>query len=252
MADLTTPSPTSPQPSPDREAAIEHLLLAGLDHYFAGRLDQAIHLWTRILFLDRGHVRARAYIERARLAVAEGQRAIEEQQWTGAAAPTVARPSVPLLAAPPVESPDEAPAVVSRAPDSAERAAPRRVTESVWPHVALTVVSLVLLCAAAFIASEGDTVSRWMLAPPSESSAAEPVNIADPLPVPDTSRMLLERARALFARGHVREALDVLDAIRFNDVAKSESDALRGELQRALLDAGGFPSAVGGARTTTR
>lgn len=251
MADLTTPTPVSPQPSPDREAAIEQLLLAGLDHYFAGRLEQAIHLWTRILFLDRGHVRARAYIERARLAVAEGQRALEERQWIGAAAPVTVRPPAPPKGPPPYESPDEPLATRGRPPEPAARP-PRRVTESVWPHVALTAVSLVLLGAAAFIASEGDTVSRWMLAPPSESSAVEPANIADPLPVPDTSRMLLERARALFARGRVREALDVLETIRFNDVAKSESDTLRGELQRALLDAGGFPSPSGGQRTTTR
>ena len=38
--------------------------------------EQAIHVWTRVLFLDRGHARARAYIERARSALAERQRAV--------------------------------------------------------------------------------------------------------------------------------------------------------------------------------
>ena len=53
---------------------IEDLLIAGLDRYFAGRHEEAIHIWTRVLFIDRGHRRARAYIERARLALAERQR----------------------------------------------------------------------------------------------------------------------------------------------------------------------------------
>src|SRR5690606_13965861 len=58
----------------EREARIEQLLLAGLDEYFAHRYEHAIHLWTRVLFLDRHHDRARAYIERARRAQAERQR----------------------------------------------------------------------------------------------------------------------------------------------------------------------------------
>src|SRR5437867_2806403 len=54
----------------DRDAKIEQLLLAGLDHYFAAQYDFAISVWTRVLFLDRSHARARAYIERARSALA--------------------------------------------------------------------------------------------------------------------------------------------------------------------------------------
>src|SRR5439155_17791071 len=70
----------------DRDAKIEQLLLAGLDHYFAGQYDQAINVWTRALFLDRSHARARAYIERARSALAERQRQSEELLQTGVAA----------------------------------------------------------------------------------------------------------------------------------------------------------------------
>ena len=54
----------------ERDARVEQLLLAGLDHYFAGQYERAVHVWTRVLFLDRGHARARAYIERARAAQA--------------------------------------------------------------------------------------------------------------------------------------------------------------------------------------
>src|SRR5688572_2978032 len=77
-----------PGDAPDRErdARIEQLLLSGLDHYFAGRHELAINVWTRVLFLDRGHARARAYIERARSALSEKQREGDELVHAGVAA----------------------------------------------------------------------------------------------------------------------------------------------------------------------
>ena len=82
--------PTIPEagevPERERDARVEELLLAGLDHYFVGQHELAISVWTRVLFLDRGHARARAYIERARSAIAERQREGEELLHTGAAA----------------------------------------------------------------------------------------------------------------------------------------------------------------------
>src|ERR1700722_14628742 len=70
----------------DRDAKIEQLLLVGLDHYFASRYELAINVWTRALFLDRSHARARAYIDRARSAQAERQRESEELLQNGIAA----------------------------------------------------------------------------------------------------------------------------------------------------------------------
>src|SRR4029077_18206546 len=70
----------------DRDAKIEQLLLLGLDHYFAARYELAINVWTRALFLDRSHARARAYIERGRSALAERQRESEELLQNGVAA----------------------------------------------------------------------------------------------------------------------------------------------------------------------
>jgi len=67
----------------DRDAKIEQLLLVGLDHYFATQYQEAINVWTRALFLDRSHPRARAYIERARSAMAERQRQSEELLHSG-------------------------------------------------------------------------------------------------------------------------------------------------------------------------
>lgn len=83
---LATDAASDAHSGAEREAKIEHLLLAGLDHYFDGQYDQAINIWTRALFLDRGHARARAYIERARGALAERQRESEELLQRGLAA----------------------------------------------------------------------------------------------------------------------------------------------------------------------
>src|SRR5688500_13807172 len=78
MADPHTSGPRrAPEPAEEDDARIEHLLVTGLDHYFAGEFEQAINLWTRVLFLDRTHDRARAYIERARSAQAGRQRISE-------------------------------------------------------------------------------------------------------------------------------------------------------------------------------
>ena len=79
---MTEPLRTAPgsdgSADADRDALIERLLLAGLDHYFEGRYEQAVNVWTRVAFLERGHGRARAYIERARGALAERQRESDE------------------------------------------------------------------------------------------------------------------------------------------------------------------------------
>ena len=80
---MTEPQRTDSAKTPasdaaDRAARIEELLVSGLDHYFAGEYEQAINIWTRVIFLDRDHNRARAYIDRARKAIAERQRESEE------------------------------------------------------------------------------------------------------------------------------------------------------------------------------
>ena len=91
-------SPLAPSsPSDDQAARIDQLLTAGLDEYFAGRYDGAVQVWSRVFFLDRSNARARAYIERARSAVAERQRVAEAtaadvpRGWTDEARPVEAR-----------------------------------------------------------------------------------------------------------------------------------------------------------------
>src|SRR6185295_7971925 len=55
-----------PAPDAERATRIEELLVSGLDHYFAAEYEQAINVWTRVIFLDREHDRARGDVERAR------------------------------------------------------------------------------------------------------------------------------------------------------------------------------------------
>src|SRR5262245_3463444 len=82
----TEPADPGPLSEADRAARIEQLLLSGLDYYFGGDYEQAINVWTRVAFLERGHGRARAYIERARGALAERQRESEQSLHQGIAA----------------------------------------------------------------------------------------------------------------------------------------------------------------------
>src|ERR1044071_4666781 len=88
MSDALRTSHANAPPLSDaeREARIEALLLSGLDHYFSGQYEQAIDVWTRVAFFERRHGRARAYIERARSALAARQRESEELLHGGIAA----------------------------------------------------------------------------------------------------------------------------------------------------------------------
>ena len=75
---LESDSAADAREAADRDSQTDALLVEGLDRYFTGRYEDAIHLWTRLLFLDRNHAKARAYIDRARTALAERQRRSEE------------------------------------------------------------------------------------------------------------------------------------------------------------------------------
>jgi len=55
------------------------LLRQGDNLYSRGLYHQAIHVWTRILFLDRGNAEARVRIEKAKEAVAERERRLDAE-----------------------------------------------------------------------------------------------------------------------------------------------------------------------------
>ena len=252
--------PLNPEASErDRDARVEQLLLTGLDHYFSGRHDLAVNVWTRVLFLDRGHARARAYIERARGAIAERQREGEELVHAGLAAfqrGDQAEARGLLMSA--VErgaGGEEAMAVLQRLERleaAAVRVEPgirhpsRAGREVVVPpaesgsrvRLLWTIASVVagVVLGALTLVAIGDKGSEW-LGFSQAAPAAPPARVEEPLHVPAASELVLERARALRTRGHLREALTVLENVRHGDRFRSEADQLRGAIQQDLLAA---------------
>ena len=245
----------------NRDAKIEQLLLAGLDHYFAAEFEQAINVWTRALFLDRSHARARAYIERARSAIAERQRESEElldralaafNRGESAQARRLLQEAVGRGA-----HADEALALLDRlnridqssvpaalvATPLSERAvlfvpevevAPRR--KVAW---AIGAAVLVLFGAvAAMVAPRVDGRLAWRPSLALPSGAPAPVAIAAAertLPLPRRGEAALARARTLASGGRLRDALGALNRVRATDPEKGEADRLRGEIQQQLI-----------------
>jgi tetratricopeptide (TPR) repeat protein len=264
MADPLRDQDTSAAGSPPgRESRIEELLLAGLDHYFSGQHELAISVWTRVLFLDRSHARARAYIERARGAIAERQREGEELLQTGAAAFSRGdTEDARRLLTSAVErgvSPEEALALLERlerlAPSDIEvepapavqlrtRRYARRLTNpagtarrGVRAATLLLVLAIGLAAGVLVMIARSSDAWPWnlTLAPATAGPAA--VRAApDPLPVPSASEVSLARARAWSGSGRLRDALTALEAIRPGDPLRAQADDLRARIQRQLLD----------------
>jgi tetratricopeptide (TPR) repeat protein len=243
----------------DRDAKIEHLLLVGLDHYFAARYERAIHVWTRALFLDRSHPRARAYIERARSALAERQRESEELLQNGVAAfhrgeSDEARrllraaieggaPSEEALAV--LDRLDRLETGAAALPASSRRAptgaAPSR-TEGTGrsPVVIAAVVAIVvgLLVIGGYAAGASEVIDwrSWLAEPDVTPSPAQAPIVHEQVPaLPRRGEMALVRARSLAASGHLSDALTALDAVRPTDPQKADADRLRADIQRQLL-----------------
>lgn len=255
-----------------RDARIEELLLAGLDHYFANRHAEAIHVWTRVLFLDRSHARARAYIERARSAIAERQRESDELLQRGMAAfqegrSEVARRLLTRAAERAGSQQEEALAVLGRierleAGRAGETPAPERHrvraraegdepgAERPLFWLALVVVFAVLATISVLVAARSGRAPAWLsLLPTQDRSAAGPPPM--PLPTPQPGEVALVRARALFARGRLAEALQALDEVPRGDRESAAADALRGTIQQMLLDAAGARPVADSTRDTT-
>jgi tetratricopeptide (TPR) repeat protein len=243
----------------DRDAKVEQLLLAGLDHYFSAQYEQAINIWTRVLFLDRNHARARAYIERARSALAEGQRESEELLQKGIAA---FERGETLEARRLIESAieggaprDEALAVLERVNRLEAHAAGGHVIATERPRgqppaaVAgrrgrrsaawmIAVAGGVAAAVGAYLVLAGGTDTwRASLRLPAESRSLTLVGPAVDLPLPRRGELALDRARKLAAAGHLADALAALDLVRPTDPQRREVDRLRSEVQQQLLAA---------------
>jgi len=246
---------------PERDAKIDELLLAGLEHYFAGRHQESINVWGRVLFLDRSHARARAYIDRARSALAERQRQSEELLQAGVAAirrgDDGAARALLQSAAAQADSPDVALAYLDRLERLADAAVPaarprqlprqtRRLAGVLaqddqrprlvrtWPLVATAlVIGTAIVVASAFDLLKPLVDASWGRAVGGPVVVVAP----EPLPLPRSSELTLARARALASTGHVRDALTLLDRVPAGDPSFAVADQLRGALQRQLLAA---------------
>lgn len=230
---------------------VEQLLLTGLDHYFAGRYERAIHVWTRVLFLERGHPRACAYIDRARSALAERQRESEELLHRGTAAfdgGEVSNARRLLTAAVERGAPPEvALAYLGRldrleaSTDLPDLHAGARESESTDPALPTRTGSrsrTIAIGAAALVAV---TMLAWFAGALLDFGAvgakrAEPPSAAiDPVPVPNASDVVLARAKALYETGRLQDAIRLLATIGPADANRVESDRLLADIQRTLL-----------------
>jgi hypothetical protein len=252
------PSDTpAPEPERDREARVEELLLSGLDHYFAGQHELAINVWTRALFLDRGHARARAYIERARGAIGERQREGEELIQSGAAAfqrgESAAARRLLTSAVEHGAATEEALALLERL-DRLEAASVQqenRMSRPALPHADASSPAIVspprdrswlgwtaagaVLGAVAVAAAVFWIRGEWR--PVAASGTAAVRSVDEPLPVPSASDVRIARAHAQYERGHLREALAEIDAVPPGDPRTAEADALKADIQQKLLQA---------------
>ena len=243
----------------DREARIEQLLLAGLDHYFAGHYERAINVWTRVVFLERHHDRARAYIERARGAMAERLRRSDECLHEGVSAYNAGdvERARELLTRALEQGSDGADVFLERL-NRAGVALPLpgagddRVLDRSFLANRLTPVSgtgpgkvtavLFAVCVGVTMLVGGLPLGTWL----SEwqmvdaGPTAQPASL-EPLPIVRRSDVILDRARALQAAGQPRDALLSLNAIDFADPLRPDADRLRADLQEDIFVAAGLP-----------
>jgi hypothetical protein len=232
----------------EREARIEALLLSGLDFYFGGHYEQAINVWTRVAFLERRHGRARAYIERARSALAERQRESEELLHGGIAAYeagdlVTARELLTRAVAEGeasdaalvflqrlrrLETAADALRTSSRTAASEPASDTARRTPTNWPATigvsAALVIGILLLTRP---------LTSWLADLPMDEPAGAVHQ--EELPVARPAALLIEQARALQNQGKPHDALRLLQRIDVADPFRVEADRLRADVQRELL-----------------
>jgi hypothetical protein len=272
---LRTDSPRANDDAPDadRDAKIEQLLLAGLDHYFSAQYDQAINVWTRALFLDRSHARARAYIERARTALAECQRETDELLHSGIAAfergEGVEARRLLQTALGRGAPADEALAVLDRldrlehsavrspAADTVRRARWRRAERGAAPPARSHFRVLAGALAVAAVLGAGIAAWLWrypelrpdvrpvvtdvldvfgLLGQGAARASASPEAPGGGLALPRRGEGALARAKSLEASGKLRDALAALDGVRLTDPERAEADRVQAGIQRQLIE----------------
>jgi tetratricopeptide (TPR) repeat protein len=265
MADRQTSGPrrADADGGADDDARIENLLVTGLDHYFAGEFEQAINLWTRVLFLDRNHDRARAYIDRARSAQAEQQRISEALVHEGLdafdkgevvrarallsdALDQGASHDVALGVLGRIDRLDAGTKAASPVPPAARKRLPRMSpsadanlrggTIAMWW---ITAAVIVMVAAIAFVLVTPNGFSDWFPQQATTGTPSVPVAPPPALPLPSPTEAYVAQARSLFAGGKLRDALRALDRVPAGDALRPDADRLRADIQRELLAVAG-------------
>ena len=246
----------------DRESQTDALLVEGLDRYFNGRYEDAIHLWTRLLFLDRNHAKARAYIDRARTALAERQRRSEEMLQTSRALLEQGETEAArdLLAEAVAQGGEDEHAAALRL--RLERVERLTAADRAWPAGApLPVegvviesvpgwswrqrprplaVGAVLAAALLLVLTVSSGVAQEWLGWQSAPEGLRPATLDARIPVLSSSEVALVRARTLADRGRFAEALRALDRVSPDSAQRSVVDRLKADIQQLLL-AGAHP-----------
>lgn len=253
----TAPGSETSADAADREALIERLLLAGLDHYFEGRFEHAVNVWTRVAFLERGHGRARAYIERARGALAERQRESDEllhrgleayrtgdltgarELLTRAAAAGTSETALVFLQRLGVAEAGQAAAVPAalRANDEQTSFGRPFRRRGGTPVVAATNwIATIAVCVgvATAVLLAAPPIASWLGEVPPASTVPDP-RTDDSLPVVRGGELRLSRAQALFESGKPHDALRLLESIDRGDPLRGDADALTAAIQTTLL-----------------
>lgn len=250
---------SEPLSDAERDARIEQLLLAGLDEYFSSKYEHAINLWTRVLFLDRHHDRARAYIERARSAQAEQQRETEVvlQQGIEAFQQGDVQGARRLIAdaLDRGASREDAQGLLDRidrlgagqtAPPRRRRvspSAPRTSDASAvqigqrrgWVVAVLLVAAAIGVVAVGFLGLTPLDPASWLTTAAPPTGTAVSVQTPDALPIPAASEAVLARSRSLVDTGRLHDAIEQLDKIPIGDSLHAEATALRTRIHRDLL-----------------
>ena len=120
-------------------------------------------------------------------------------------------------------------------------AAPDLLPAWSWPRrsfglrSALTAIGAVVVVYAAVVTIGG----RDWVAPTDGAQALATPAAAIRRPVLSSSDVAIIRARTLYGRGRLADALQVLDRVDDQSAVRAEADALRVEIQRLLLASGG-------------
>ena len=241
----------------DRDSRTEALLVEGLDRYFAGQYEEAIHIWTRVLFLDRNHARARAYIDRARTTLAERHRQSEEMLEASHDLLEQGRTEAArhlLTEAVAATGDDEKAAAlrvklerlerlegahlrrrVSDCPNAGVPATPRPAGRWRGVSIGALLVATAAIAVLLVVLGTRPSVSDWLgMRSPTEQLAVSPVTSKWP-PALTSADVAFVRARNLYSRGRLAEALQALDRVDPDGPARLAADELRIEIQQLLL-----------------